>query len=135
MIFFRIGCIALLITACLHLVGHFIGPIPENDTEKQMLDLMINYNMNIGSETVTMMGLYKGFSLCFSLLFLWTGFMGLFLSKNLAENSTALRKAAYTYTIALGIMLAISLVYFFMIPTTCISVAFVFFAIAAFRIK
>ena len=135
MIFFRIGCIALFITACLHLIGHFQEPIVENESEKQMLDLMINYKMKIGSDTITMMGLQKGFSLCFSLLFVWTGVLGLFLANTLASNTATLRKISFIYVGALGVETTISLIYFFMAPTACIAVALLFFIIAAVRIK
>jgi len=135
MIFFKIGCYVLILTCLLHLVGHFREAIPADETEKQMLDLMTNYQVKVGSGAVTMMGIYKGFSLTFSLLFLWTGVFSLFLVKQLGDNVALMRKIAIINTGALAILTGISLYYFFFIPTTCIVLALIFFVLAVIRIK
>jgi hypothetical protein len=82
-----------------------------------------------------MMGIQKGFSLCFSLMFLWSGVLGLFLVKQLKDNAPALRKAAIINTVALVVATGIGLVYFFAIPNACIALCLIFFAISVFRIK
>jgi len=115
------------------MVGHFKGPTPENETEKQLIDLMINYKMNIGSEEITMMGIQKGYSLIFTLFLVGPAVMGLYLSR--AVPSSVLRKVNLIYIGTLSATLAISLIYFFIIPTTCIAISALFFVIAAFRIK
>jgi hypothetical protein len=136
MIYFRIGCYILIATCFLHLIGHFQVPLPENDTEKQLLDLMATYQIDVGNgEAVTMQGLQKGFSLFFSLFFLWSGSLSLSLSHRLAEQKTLLKNISIINTISLGIGTGISLVYFFLIPTTCIALALLFFTIASFRIN
>jgi hypothetical protein len=135
MIYFKIGCYVLIATCFLHLFGHFQEPIAQNETEQQLLDLMTNYTMNIGSETITMMGLQKGFSLLFSLLMLWPGVLGLYLAKTLQGQTKHLRTINFMYVGAMSIETAISLTYFFIIPTTCIVLGLLFFVIAAFRLK
>ena len=133
MIFFRIGCIALLLTACLHMVGHFHGATATNDTEKQLLDMMTNYKMNIGSDVITMMGLQKGFSLLFTVLLVWPGALGLYLAKTVTTQ--ALRNVNFMYAGAMITETIISQIYFFIVPTACVAIATLFFVIAAFRIK
>lgn len=136
MIYFRLGCYVLIATCFLHLIGHFKVAVPTNDTEKQLLDLMANYQIDVGNgDTITMQGLQKGFSLFFSLFFLWSGSLSLLLSHRLAEQKALLRNISFINTISLGIGTGMSLVYFFLIPTTCIAVALLFFTIASFRIN
>jgi hypothetical protein len=136
MIYFRLGCYVLIATCFLHLIGHFKVAVPTNDTEKQLLDLMANYQIDVGNgDTITMQGLQKGFSLFFSLFFLWSGSLSLLLSHRLAEQKALLRNISFINTISLGIGTGISLVYFFLIPTACIAVAFLFFTIASSRIN
>jgi len=135
MVFYKIGCYVLILTCLLHLVGHFQEAIPADATEKQMLDLMTNYQVAVGSGTVTMMGIYKGFSLTFAMLFLWTGTVSLFLVKQLGNNVPLIRKIAIINTGALLILTGISLYYFFFIPTTCIVLALIFFVLAVILIK
>jgi hypothetical protein len=115
------------------MVGHFKEPAPENETEKQLLDLMINYKMYIGSDEITMMGLQKGFSLVFTLFLIWPGVLGLYVSKRVSTQ--LLRNINFIYVGVLLAELAISLVYFFIIPTACVAIATLFFGIAIFRIK
>ena len=133
MIYFRIGCVALLLTACLHLVGHFNGLTPTNDTEKQLLDLMINYKMYIGSDEITMMGMQKGFSLLFTVLLIWPGMLGLYLAKN--STTQTLRIVNFMYVGAMVIETGVSQIYFFIVPTACVAISTLFFVIAAFTIR
>lgn len=136
MIFYKIGCYVLILTCFFHLVGHFQEPAPTDDSQKQLLDLMANYQVDIGNgATITMMEIQKGFSLCFSLLFLWSGALSLFLVKQFGSNTAALRKVAIINTIALSVGTGISLIYFFFIPTTCFLLALIFFVLALIRIK
>lgn len=136
MIFFRIGCYILIATCFLHLIGHFQAAVPTNDTEKQLLELMANYQIDVGNgDTITMQGLQKGFSLFFSLFFLWSGSLSLFLSYQLREQKGLIKNISHINTISLVIGTGISLVYFFLIPTTCIGLALLSFAIASFSIK
>ncbi len=136
MIFFRIGCYTLIATCFLHLIGHFQVAVPTNDTEKQLLELMANYKIDVGNgDTITMQGLQKGFSLFFSLFFLWSGSLSLFLSYQLREQKGLVKNISRINTISLSIGTGVSLAYFFLIPTVCITLALVSFAIASFSIK
>lgn len=136
MIFYRIGCYVLILTGLLKLIGQFQEPTPANERERQLWELMTTYQVDVGNgATVTIMGIQKGFSLCFSLMFLWAGVLGLFLVKQFAGNPGGLRKIAIINSAALVIGTGISVVYFFFIPTACFALALVFFILAVFRIK
>lgn len=137
MFYFKTGSWLLLITFSLHTFGHFAGGLQAtNDTEKQLLDLMINYKMQLGSDTITMMGLQKGFSLCFSILFLWSGSLGLYLSsKKVGIAPSILRTVSIFYALILILTAVISITYFFLIPTLCIVICLICFALASLRFK
>lgn len=127
---FRAGSFILIATCFIHLIGHFSSKTPANDTERQLLDLMTGYTMQpIG---VTMMDLYKGFSLFFALFFLMTGELDLWLSRAYKENAGELKKIALVNILGLGIGTGISFSYFFFAPTLCIAAAFGCFTIAFF---
>ena len=135
MTFFRIGCYALLITGLVHLSGFLVEPVPADETEKQLYDLMTNYQVDVGTGTITMEDIQTGFSLTFSVLLLWTGVLGLFLVKHLAQNPLTLRKIALIYSGGLVIETAISVIFFFIVPTAFLVLCLIFFAIAVLRIK
>lgn len=135
MIFYKIGCYALILTGLLHLSSHFQEPVPANDTERQLLELMATYQVDVGGATITMNGILNGFGLWFSLALLWTGAMSLFLVKQLADRPALVRKIAIVNTGALALGTGLSFIYFFFIPTICLGVALTCFVLGVIRIK
>lgn len=136
MIYFKIGCWLLLATFVLHTFGHFAGGLqPSNDEEMQLLDLMTNYKIQLGTDSITMMGLQKGFSLCVSLLFLWSGTIGLYLAANSAIPAASLKRISLIYIGMLLIATVISITYFFLVPTVCNILCLLSFVIASFQLK
>ena len=133
MLWFRIGSIVLMITAFVHLIGHFIGMTPTNETEKQLIDLMTGYRLQ--TVNVTMMDLYKGFSLFYALFFLMTGELNLWLARAYKENPDELKKVAVVNVIGLSIGTGISFYYFFIGPIIFICAALLCFIIAFATIK
>jgi hypothetical protein len=134
MILFRIGCYLLIITCGLHLFGH-VNSEPTNETEKQLFEMIETTPLDLGDgNTITFKSLYDGMSLSFSLLFLWTGVLSLFLSYKIKEAGL-LKKVAMINTGALTIGSGISLYYFFSAPTSCFIVCLLFFALASWRLK
>jgi len=117
--FFRMGCIVLMLTSMLHLVGHFSGVEPSNDSETRMLELMIHYRLPIG---VTMMDLFNGFSLFFALSLLGFGLLGFSFIHALEEPKRQM--LMWIYTTLTGGMFAIGLAYFFSVPTACLAASF-----------
>jgi hypothetical protein len=116
-------------------MGHFQEMIPQNESEEKLLELMNNYEINVGTTSFTMMGLQKGFSLCFSLLFLWSGVISLYLVSRAGMTTKALRHVSLINSIALFTGTIISLTYFFFAPTLCFALACIFFVVSYFRMN
>jgi len=135
MILFRIGCYVLIATCFIHLVGLFQEFTPANETERQLIDLMTNYKVVFGSFSFTMGSLQEGFSLCFSLLFLWAGGLSLVLSYQLAGQQRILFNVGIINTVALVMGTTISIIYFFPPPTICFAIALAFFALSLFKLR
>lgn len=133
MIFFRIGSYLLLLTGVLHVIGQAQGMKAQNETEQQLLDLMTTYTMHIGSETVTMMGMFNGFDWFFTLLLFWTGAMSLVLSYKL-RNHPALKTVSLVNAIGLAFGVALCILFFFSIPTLCLTLCFLAFVIGTWKL-
>jgi hypothetical protein len=136
MIFYKIGCYVLILTGLIKLSGQFQEHVPTSDTEQQLLELMTTTQIEVVNGTsITMMGTQMGFGLWFSLSLIWVGAVSLFLVKQLGENKVVLRKIAGFNASALLIGSGISLIYFFFIPTICLSLGLIFFSLATLRLK
>lgn len=130
---FRIGSFVLLATCVIHVFGHFGSSTPANDTERQLMELMTGYRLP--SIDRTMMDLLNGFSLFFSLFYLMTGELNLWLSRAYKEQPGELRKVAVVNIIGLGIGTGLSYYYFFLAPALCITIALAFYIVAFFTLR
>ncbi len=123
---FLAGCWAMILTGAIHTFAQAMNMAPKGKdaTETQLLQLMQTYR-DAGTGRTTMEMLI-GFSLLFSIFCFAIGFLGLASAKGGGLNLLVMR----FNTILLGSMLAISLIYFFFAPTTCLGIAFALFAAA-----
>jgi hypothetical protein len=135
MIFFRIGSYLLLTTGLFHMIGQLQGMTAQNETEKQLLDLMTNYVMHIGSEPITMMDMFTGFDWFFTLLLFWSGALSLILSYKLKGYPEVLKTVSLVNLVSLALGVALSVRYFFSIPTICLSLCFVAFGLATWKLS
>ena len=135
MLLFRIGSIVLIITGLLHLSSHFQEYVPQNDTEKQLVELMENYTFDFAGASVTMAKIQEGFGFWFALSLIWLGVISLFLVKHLKENKALIRKVAMLHCSALLIGTVISLLFFFFIPTICLALGLISFSVATIQLK
>jgi len=127
---FRTGAIACIVTAFIHLVGHF-GPRPPaaNETEATLRKLMETYRQDLGAGFErTMMDFLKGFSLSFSLYLLVLGTLALLLLRHSSRDASFMRRASAVCLFGTGALLVVSLVYFFLPPIVCVAVATAGFA-------
>jgi hypothetical protein len=70
-----------LVTGGVHGLTLFSRLQPTNDTEKQMVDLMYSYKMQMGAGFEPTMGeLYVALSSCFTLMYVMMGIINLYLS-------------------------------------------------------
>ena len=117
----KAGGWVLILVAMAHSLSLFGKQVPENETERQLLDLMANYKLNLMGSLRSMWDLMNGFSIAFAAAALCLGVLSLVLSR---ERTALLKRVALTIAIWLAAMTAISLHYFFAAPTSFLMVAF-----------
>ena len=124
---FKTGAMWLVLLGLVHGISLLQKPAPVNDTERQLLDLMTGYKFYLLGSFRSMDNLLRGFSITFMLGALVTGALALLLS---GERAALLKRVALVNTIWLILVLAVSLHYFFIIPTSFLAVALLLFALA-----
>jgi hypothetical protein len=124
---FTTGAAWLLLLGLVHSLSLFGKPVPANDTERQLLDLMSNYKFNVMGSMRTMDNFLRGFSISFMLGVLGLGALDLAICR---ERAGLLKRVALVNTLWLAAMLAVSLRYFFIFPTSFLATALLIFAAA-----
>lgn len=124
---FKIGAWALVLLALVHALSLFQKPVPANDTERQLLDLMANYKFSLMGSLRSMADLLQGFSVSFAVAALCLGVLSLSLSR---ERVGLLKQVALINTLWLAAMTAVSFHYFFAAPTSFLVAALLIFALA-----
>src|SRR5262245_25567860 len=82
---FRIASILQIITGLIHSLSLFTSPEPADETQKQMVDLMNTYHMELGAGfRPTFADLFFALSSCFTLVCLFGGILNLYLLKKAA---------------------------------------------------
>ncbi|SRR6266851_4052925 len=124
---FKTGAVALLLLGLVHSLSLFQKRVPANDTERQLLDLMSNYKFNLMRSFRSMAEMLRGFSVSFMMAALGFGVFDLLLS---GERAGLLKRAALANIIWLAAMTAVSLYYFFVVPTSFLAATLLIFALA-----
>jgi hypothetical protein len=129
---FRTGAWISIVTALVHLAGHVAGPqAPRNETEAKLTELMTTYGFALpGAPRRTMMEFFDGFSLTFTLLLALTGILALAIARSRGAVPELYRFTAVALAGTYGILLGVSLKYFFLAPTICLGLSFVAFALS-----
>jgi len=129
---FRTGAWISIVTAFVHLAGHVAGPqAPRNETEAKLTELMTTYGFALpGAPRRTMMEFFDGFSLTFTLFLALTGVLALAIARSRGAVPELYRFTAVALAGSYGILLGISLKYFFLAPTVCLGLAFIAFAVS-----
>ncbi|MGC1644233.1 MAG: hypothetical protein WA741_00270 [Candidatus Sulfotelmatobacter sp.] len=128
---FTTGAVVLLLLGLVHSLSLFEKPIPANDTERQLLDLMSNYKFNVMGSMRTMDNFLRGFSIAFMLSALGLGSLDLVVCR---ERSGLLKRVALVNIVWLAAMTAVSLLYFFIFPTSCLTAALLIFVLARLKL-
>ncbi|HEY1423533.1 MAG TPA: hypothetical protein VGF20_08780, partial [Candidatus Acidoferrum sp.] len=113
--------------AAVHAISLFKEPAATNETEKQLVDLMINYKFQILGSPRSMYDFLRGFSIAFSLAALVTGTFDFVVR---GERPGLLKKVALLNVLWLAVLSCVSLRYFFVVPTTFLVIAMLIFAVA-----
>ena len=129
---FKTGAVLLVVLGLLHSVSLIMKQVPANDTERQLLDLMGNYKFDLMGSVRSMADLRKGFDISFMLGAIGLGVLDLLLS---GERAGLLKRVVLFNTVWLAAMTAVSLVYFFVLPTSFLVVALLMFALAWLKLR
>jgi hypothetical protein len=129
---FRVGAWTSILTGLIHLAGHVAGPqSPKNETEARLTELMTGYGFALpGAPRRTMMEFFSGFSLTFTLFLALTGILALAVARSRGAVPELYRFTAVALAGTFGILLGISLRYFFLAPSLCLGIAFLAFAVS-----
>jgi hypothetical protein len=132
---FTIGCWVAIITAAVHLAGHVSGPAePANDLERQLTELATTYRKPMtGGSARSLMDFMNGFSLAFSVFLAMIGGVGLVVRKRCHEDGAAMLAVARALAGGGVVLVAISLSYWFIVPSIFLALMTVCFAFAAVR--
>jgi len=118
-----------LLNALGHSLSFLISPVPANETERQLIELMNNYRMDMGAGIHrSMQQLFTALSACFPLLFLLGGLNNIYCLKKKVDTGL-LRGFLAIQIIVFGICFGVMAVFTFMPPIVLSGL--VFFALAA----
>ena len=129
---FTTGAGVLVLLGLIHSLSLFGKPVPANDTERQLQDLMANYQFNLMGSMRTMDSFLRGFSISFMLAALCLGALDLAVMR---ENLALVKRVALINVLWLAAMTAVSLRYFFIFPTACLASALLIFALARVKLR
>ncbi len=124
---FTTGAVLLLLLALVHSLSFFEKPVPANETERQLFDLMSHYKFNVMGSMRSMDNFLRGFSISFMLGVLCLGAVDLTLCR---ERTGLLERVALINAIYLAAMTAVGLRYFFIFPNSFLAVALLIFVLA-----
>jgi uncharacterized iron-regulated membrane protein len=116
LLFFKISAYLMLLTAFFHTLSFFSEPKPANDTEKNLFELMKNYQRDLGlGFTPTTNDLMTGLSACFSLLCLFGGLTNLLLLKK-NQDASLLKGILNIELLVFGLLFVLMTIYTFLPP-------------------
>jgi hypothetical protein len=123
---FRIGALILALNGIAHYLDRSanIAAKPVNGTEYQLRDLLYGFKFNAMGSMRTHGDIYDGLSLSFTIFMLTLAAIGFLTPVN--------RKTAYVICGSLVAMIAVSLTYWFIMPTAFMSVALLCYAGCAY---
>ncbi len=123
-----------LITAFSHLLSFFFRPPPNNDTERQLFDLMETYKFDFGGGFHRSMGdLTTGLSICFCLVCLLGGLMNLYLLRK-KVGSDVMHGVININLLVFGMCFAGMLIFTFLPPIILTGLILLFLILARITI-
>jgi len=121
-----------LLNAAGHSLSFFVTQVPTNDTERQLLDLMANYRLDMGAGFHrTTHQLFTALSACFPLFYLLGALNNIYCLKKKVDVGL-LRGLLAIQLIVFGIAFGVVVVFAFLPPILLTGLVFVFLAAAFF---
>jgi metal-dependent HD superfamily phosphatase/phosphodiesterase len=121
-----------LLNAVAHSLSFFITQVPTNETERQLLELMGNYQLDMGAGFHrTTHQLFTALSACFPLFYLLGALNNIYCLKTRVEPRV-LRALLAIQAIVFGIALGVIIVFAFLPPIVLSGLVFLSLAVAFF---
>ena len=121
-----------LLNATVHSLSFVVTQVPANETERQLLDLMMNYHQDMGAGFHRSMSqLFNALSACFTLLFLLGALNNIYILQK--RVATGLVKGFLAIQLVVfGICFGLMVVLAFLPPIVMSGLVFVFLAVTFF---
>lgn len=118
-----------LLTALAHSLSFVVTSVPNNETERQLLDILANYRMDMGAGIRRTPGeLFKALSSCFSLLYLLCGLINIYLLRKHVDVGVV-RGLVGIQLLVLGLCFGIMALWTFLPPIILTGLVFITLAI------
>ena len=127
---FKFGSWAMLVTGVIHSLSFLNEPQPQNDSERQLFDLLSNYHFDLGAGAMrSMQDLLNFFSLSLTFFCLFAGVLNLLVVKHF--DNEALAKSVVTFNAAFWTVYLVPLYLLtFLPPQVCFTIAWAGFVAA-----
>ena len=130
-LFFRLGSWMLIVTAALHLVGHFAAsPPPANDTEAELRRLLESYEWEHGIFERSTKDFLDGYSLSFATILFFVGATNLVMMRVHRGRIKGLQVLSLANLLLSLSLLLLSWSYFVLPPVACFGVCLLLFSLA-----
>jgi uncharacterized membrane protein HdeD (DUF308 family) len=123
-----------LLTSAIHSLSFLRSPQGKNETEKQLLDLMYNYKMDMGAGFHRSMGeIFTSVSFCFTMIFLLGGLLNFYMIRKKASDEL-LKGFVGIQALVFGAVFIMAVLFAFLPPATFTGIVFILLAISYFRL-
>ena len=132
---FTLSSVMQLLTGIMHCIGLIQKLIPENEKEAKLLDLMSQYQFDLGAGFYrSMEDLFNSFSICFAILFLFAAAINLFLSRQ-KDLKNARKGILLINLIFFFIVFVVMCRFTFLPPIICTGLIVLFLCIGYFKLE
>lgn len=120
----------MFLTGAVHSISLFVRPVPGNEVERQLVELMATYKNDLGAGFhPTMSNLFTALSSCFSLLCLLGGLTNAYLLKK-KIGAGVLKGIVWVNLLVFGICFVMMLVFTFLPPIVLTGLIVLFLMLA-----
>lgn len=127
--------IFLVLTGILHSLSFIAEPQPANETEKQFMDLMQNYKMDMGAGFLrTFQQIFISLSACFTLLSLFAGVLLYYLHRNRISKQI-MTGVLNIYLVIFGVLFVLVWTLTFLPPIICVTLIFISLVMSRWSIR
>jgi hypothetical protein len=125
-----LAIVFLLLTGAVHSLSLFIAPVAQNETERQLINLMTNYKQDMGAGFHrSMMQLFTALNSCFTLFCLFAGLTNAYLLRK--QVAPEILKGILRINVAIfAVCVVMMAVFAFLLPVVMIGLVLLFLTIA-----